>query len=247
MNVSPQRQGRLFGVGTGPGDPELLTIKAAKIIGSAPVVAFFAKKGAAGQARAIVDRWLGAHCVELALIYPVTTEVHFHDPAYVGELRNFYAEAAQAVAGHLSSGRDVALICEGDPLFYGSFMHLYIRLKDRFEIEVVPGVTGMSGCWSAAKLPMAWGDDVLSVLPGTLAGPSLARHLSASDAAIIIKVGANLAKIRAALAEAGRLETAIYVEHGTAKAERIIPLAEKTDDYAPYFSLVLIPGEGRRP
>ncbi len=111
----------------------------------------------------------------------------------------------------------------------------------------MPGVSGMSGCWSAAKLPMAWGDDVVSVLPGTLEGACLASHLRASDAAIIIKIGANLAKIRRAVAEAGRLQTAIYVEHGTAEAEKIIPLAEKTDDQAPYFSLVLIPGEGRRP
>jgi len=247
MSASPQREGRLFGVGLGPGDPELLTIKAAKIVEAAPVVAFFAKKGAPGKARTIVDRWLSAQCLELPLIYPLTTEIHFHDPAYVEDLRAFYAQAAQTIAAHLSGGRDVALVCEGDPLFYGSFMHIYIRLKDRFEIEVVPGVTGMSGCWSAAKLPMAWGDDIVSVLPGTLEGALLARHLSSSDAAVIIKIGANLAKIRAAIAQAGRLKTAIYVEQGTAKAEKIIPLAEKTDDQAPYFSLVLIPGEGRRP
>ncbi len=247
MSAAPQGKGRLFGVGLGPGDPELVTIKAAKIIAAAPVVAFFAKKGAPGKARAIVDRWLCGQCLELPLLYPLTTEIHFQSPDYVADLRAFYAQAAQSIAAHLWAGRDVALVCEGDPLFYGSFMHIYIRLKDRFEIEIVPGVTGMSGCWSAAKLPMAWGDDIVSVLPGTLAGARLARHLSSSDAAIIIKIGANLAKVRAAIAEAGRLEAAIYVEHGTAEAERIMPLAEKSDDQAPYFSLVLIPGEGRRP
>jgi precorrin-2/cobalt-factor-2 C20-methyltransferase len=247
MNVAPRKEGRLYGVGLGPGDPDLVTIKAAKIIGAAPVVAFFAKKGAPGKARVIAERWLQGDRVELPLFYPLTTEVHFHDPAYVAALREFYAEAAGAIAAHLVAGRDVALACEGDPLFYGSFMHVYIRLKDRFEIEIVPGVSGMSGCWSAAKVPMAWGDDVVSVLPGTLEGACLASHLRASDAAIIIKIGANLAKIRAAVAAAGRLRAAIYVEHGTADAEKIIPLAEKTDDLAPYFSLVLIPGEGRRP
>ncbi|MCI0598207.1 MAG: precorrin-2 C(20)-methyltransferase [Beijerinckiaceae bacterium] len=239
--------GRLFGVGLGPGDPELVTVKAAKIIASSPVIAYFAKKGANGRARAILDRWLAGTCQQVPLIYPVTTEMHFCDPAYVAELRGFYAHAEQVIAAHLLGGRDVALVCEGDPLFYGSFMHLYVRLKDRFCIEIIPGVSGMSGCWSAAKAPIAWGDDVLSVLPGTLGHAALVRHLCTSDAVVVIKVGANLAKIRAAIAEAGRLEAAIYVEHGTSEAQSIIPLAEKTDGHAPYFSSILIPGRGRRP
>ncbi|MEJ0092152.1 MAG: precorrin-2 C(20)-methyltransferase [Methylocella sp.] len=247
MSAQPQREGRLYGVGLGPGDPDLLTIKATKILGSAPVVAFFAKKGRRGRARAIVDRWLPRHCIELPLLYPLTTEAHFSSPVYIEELRAFYSDATQAIAEHLIAGRDVALICEGDPLFYGSFMHLYVRLKDRFDIEVVPGVTGMSGCWSAAKTPISWGDDVFSVLPGTLDQPTLVRHLESSDAAIIIKLGANLGKVRAAIMQAGREKSAIYVEHGTQQAEKILTLDDKTDDVAPYFSMILIPGQGRRP
>ncbi|ACK52172.1 precorrin-2 C20-methyltransferase [Methylocella silvestris BL2] len=247
MTTSSPPIGRLYGVGLGPGDPDLLTVKAVKILKAAPVVAYFAKKGRRGQARAILESWLSPASTELALLYPMTTERHFQDPVYVETLGAFYANAAEEIAGHLSAGRDVALVCEGDPLFYGSFMHLYVRLKDRFCVEVVPGVTGMSGCWSAAKLPITWGDDVLSVLPGTLGGPDLARLLGACDAAIIIKLGANLGKVRAAILEAGRSSAAIYVEHGTQAAERIIPLDEKTDDLAPYFSMILIPGEGRRP
>ncbi|MGI8567805.1 MAG: precorrin-2 C(20)-methyltransferase [Methylocella sp.] len=239
--------GRLFGVGLGPGDPDLVTIKATKIIAAVPVVAYFAKKGARGWARAILDRWVTDTCLQLRLLYPLTTETHFCDPAYVEELRGFYTKAEGAIATHLLSGRDVALVCEGDPLFYGSFMHLYVRLKDRFSVEIVPGITGMSGCWSAAKAPMAWGDDVLSVLPGTLGHAALVRHLGAADAVVIIKIGANLAKIRAAIAEAGRLSSAIYVEHGTSETETIVPLAVKTGDHAPYFSSILIPGQGRRP
>ncbi len=239
--------GRLYGVGLGPGDPDLVTVKGVKILGAAPVVAFFAKKGRRGCARAILDRWLGPGCVELPLYYPVTTEIAFSDPAYVDALREFYAEATEAIAGHLRAGRDVALTCEGDPLFYGSFMHLYVRLKDRFPVEVIPGVAGMSGCWSAAQLPIAWGDDVLSVLPGTLAGADLAQRVEACDAAIIIKLGANLGKVRRAIQEAGREGQAIYVEHGTQAAEKILKLTDKTDDHAPYFSMILIPGQGRRP
>lgn len=247
MTEATPPPGRLYGVGLGPGDPELVTVKATKTLGAAPVVAYFAKSGRRGRARSIADRWIAPGCIELPLIYPMTTEVAFADAVYVGALRAFYEKAAEAIADHLRLGRDVALICEGDPLLYGSFMHIYVRLKDGFVIDVVPGVAGMSGCWSAARTPMAWGDDVLSVLPGTLAGDDLARRLKACDAAVVIKLGANLDKVRAAIREAGRENAAIYVEHGTQADEKIMPLADKTDDLAPYFSMILIPGEGRRP
>ncbi len=247
MTGLSSKYGRLYGVGLGPGDPDLVTIKAAKIIAATPVVAYFAKQGASGKARAILDRWLVDTCLQLPLLYPLTTETNFCDPAYTDALRSFYARAATDIEAHLTEGRDVALVCEGDPLFYGSFMHIFVRLKDRFSVEIVPGVTGMSGCWSAAKMPMAWGDDVLSVLPGTLGRAALARHLGAADAVVIIKIGANLSKIRAAITEAGRLPAAIYVEHGTSDSETIVPLAAKTDDHAPYFATILIPGQGRRP
>ncbi len=238
--------GRLFGVGVGPGDPELLTIKATKVVAASPVVAFFAKKGTQGIARKIVDRWIGAESLELPLAYPLTTEVSFRDPCYAECLHAFYVQAADSIADHLRDGRDVALVCEGDPLFYGSFIHLYAELKDRFVVEIVPGITGMAGCWSAAKVPIACGDDVFSVLPGTLDGPTLARHLAASDAVVVIKLGANLAKVRQAVSEAGRLEDAVYVERGTSSAEKIFRLAEKSGDDAPYFALIVIPGRGRR-
>jgi precorrin-2/cobalt-factor-2 C20-methyltransferase len=246
MTQAPET-GRLYGVGLGPGDPELVTVKATKILGAAPVVAYFAKKGRPGHARSIADRWLGPECIELPFYYPMTTETTFSNPVYVETLRAFYAQATEAIAAHLSLGRDVALTCEGDPLFYGSFMHLFVRLKHRFAVEVIPGVTGMSGCWSAAKTPIAWGDDVVSVLPGTLGALDIARRLGACDAAVIIKVGSNLAKLRAAIREVGREDSAIYVEHGTQEAEKIMKLADKTDDLAPYFSMILLPGQGRRP
>ncbi len=245
MNAPGKTSGCLYGVGLGPGDPELVTVKAAKILKSARVVAFFAKKGATGRARAIFDHWISGGCKQLPLIYPVTTELHFCDPAYAAQLRAFYKEGEDSIAAHLFAGEDVALVCEGDPFFYGSFIHLFVRLRERFKIEIVPGVTGMSGCWSAARTPIAWGDDVLAVLPGTLSHDGLVRHLRASGAAVIIKIGANLAKIRAAAYEAGRLQGALYVEHGTSEAQIIMPLAEKPDGPAPYFSTILIPGQGR--
>jgi precorrin-2/cobalt-factor-2 C20-methyltransferase len=245
MSEPSRGQGRLFGVGVGPGDPELLTVKATKIIAASPVVAFFAKKGTKGVARKIIDRWIGAGTKELLLAYPLTTEVSFRDPSYTEALHAFYIQAAGTISDHLRQGRDVALVCEGDPLFYGSFIHLYAELKGRFSVEIVPGITGMAGCWSAAKVPIACGDDVFSVLPGTLDADLLVRHLAGSDAAVIIKIGANLAKVRWAVSEAGRLEDAVYVERGTSSDEKISRLAEKTGDDAPYFALIVIPGRGR--
>ncbi len=239
--------GTLHGVGVGPGDPELVTVRAAKLIGSAPVLAYFAKKGRRGHARTIVDGYVRPGTEELPLHYPLTTEMSFADPLYVREVGGFYAEAAEALAAHLAAGRDVVLIAEGDPLFYGSFMHLYIRLKDRFPVRITPGVTGFSGCASAAGLPMTWGDDVLSVLPGTLGEDDLVARLEGTDAAVIMKLGTNFPKVRRAIARAGLVHRAVYIERGSMEGEVVLPLIEKTDDASPYFSLILIGGEGRRP
>ena len=240
-------QGRLLGIGLGPGDPELVTVKAVRLMQAAPVVASFAKAGRRGHARAIADRWLTGVFEELPLAYPVTTEIHFTHPDYVAQMAAFYEVSARRIAAHLSAGRDVALLCEGDPLFYGSFMHLHVRLRGAFEVDIVPGVTGMSGCWTAAGAPMTWGDDILTVLPGTLPLAALTARLAASDAAVVMKIGRNFSKVREAVADAGLLERAIYVERGTQAGEVVMPLADKLDNAAPYFSLVLVPGNGRRP
>ena len=239
--------GRVYGIGLGPGDPELLTIKAVRLIRSAPVVGYFAKAGRRGNARGIVDRWMTGEAVELPLYYPMTTEHAFDSPVYVTVLAAFYENAVAAIADHLDAGRDVALLSEGDPLFYGSFMHLYVRLRSRYRVTLVPGVTGMTGCWAAAAEPMTWGDDTLLVVPGTLPLAGLIGRLRSTDAAVIMKLGRNFAKVRIAVQEAGLLDRAIYVERGAMADEIVIKLAEKTDDNAPYFSLILIPGQGRRP
>ncbi|MDB5394720.1 MAG: precorrin-2 C(20)-methyltransferase [Rhodospirillales bacterium] len=239
--------GRLYGIGLGPGDPELLTLKALRLIQAAPVVSYFAKEGRRGNARTIVDQFMTGAAEEIPLYYPMTTEHAFDSPVYVSVLAAFYEDAVASLAVHLDAGRDVALLAEGDPLFYGSFMHLYIRLRARYPVTLVPGVTGMTGCWSVAGEPMTWGDDTMSVLPGTLPHTGLVEKLRATDAAVIMKLGRNFAKVRAAVDEAGLLARAIYVERGTMADELVMPLAEKTDGKAPYFSLILIPGQGRRP
>ena len=234
--------GKLIGVGVGPGDPELVTLKAMRALGSADVIAFFAKAGNASHSRAIAAQHLRPGVAELPLHYPVTTELPAGSDAYRSTLRAFYDGAATTIAAHLQGGRVVAVVCEGDPLFYGSYMHLHARLAPRFPAEIVAGVTGMSGCWSAAATPMAQGDDVFTVLPATLSESELTRRLADADAAVVMKVGRHLPKLRRALDRSGRLPRAIYVERGTMADAKMIPLAAKPDDEAPYFAVVLVPG-----
>jgi precorrin-2/cobalt-factor-2 C20-methyltransferase len=238
--------GTLIGVGTGPGDPDLLTIKAVRAIETADVVAYFAKQGNASNARRIVASLITSQ-IEEQLGYPVTTEIDRRHDDYKTATNGFYDEAATRVAAHLDAGRNVAVLSEGDPLFYGSYMHIHVRLSERYPTEVIPGITAMSGCWSAAGLPLVQGDDILSILPGTLDEVDLRDRLDGTDGAVIMKVGRNLAKIRRAIEAAGRLDTAIYVERGTMAEGRSMRLADKSDDIAPYFALILVPGWSTRP
>jgi precorrin-2/cobalt-factor-2 C20-methyltransferase len=219
-----------------------MTLKAVRALGAADVVAHFTKAGRTGNGRAIACGHFPAHAEELPLAYPVTTEIPKHEPAYKDAIRAFYDDAAALVAERLDQGRVVAVICEGDPLFYGSFMHLHARLARRYPTEIVAGVSGMSGCWSAASLPIAQGDDALAVLPATLPEAELTWRLEASDAAVVIKIGRNFGKVRRAVAAAGRMARAVYVERGTMAGACVMPLADKADDEAPYFAVVLVPG-----
>jgi precorrin-2/cobalt-factor-2 C20-methyltransferase len=241
------KAGKLIGVGVGPGDPELLTLKAVRVFGEADAIAFFAKAGNESHSREIAARHLRTGVTELPLLYPVTTELPTCSSAYRDIISDFYDCAAAAITAHLDSGSTVVVLCEGDPLFYGSYMHLHTRLAPRFATEVIAGVTGMSGCWSAAGMPIAQGDDVFTVLPATLSEDELARRLADADAAVVMKVGRHLPKLRRALKCSGRLERAIYVERGTMADAKMIPLAAKTDDEAAYFAVVLVPGWERRP
>jgi precorrin-2/cobalt-factor-2 C20-methyltransferase len=240
------KRARLIGIGVGPGDPGLVTLNAIAALKAADIVAHFAKAGNESNARTIAARHFKDGVEELALLYPVTTEIPKADPAYRDAIRAFYDGAAAKIAARLDAGRVVAVIAEGDPLFYGSYMHLHVRLAPRYPTEIVAGVTGMSGCWSAIGAPIAQGDDVFTVLPGTLPEYELERRLSDADAAVVMKIGRHLAKVRRALERSGRLDRAIYVERGTMTNAAVMPLADKLDTFAPYFAMVLVPGwEGR--
>ena len=232
--------GTLFGIGVGPGDPELLTLKAARLLLAAPVVAHFARSGETGHARRIAAGHIGPGAEELRFAWPYTTEIPKRSAAYRAGMAAFYDAAADEIAAELDGGRDVALLCEGDPLFYGSFMHVNDRLAARYRTEIVPGVTAMAGCWSRLGAAMTRGEDSLSVLAGTLAEDALTARLQTADAAVVMKVGRHLPKIRRALDRAGLLDRAILVERGTMAEERIVPLKD-TGGEAAYFSLVLVP------
>lgn len=241
------KSGRLIGVGTGPGDPELLTLKAVRALEEADVVAFFAKRGSNGNARGIVGPYFREEWIELPLIYPVTTEIHKDAKEYRDAIAGFYENSVERIENHLKEGKTVAILSEGDPLFYGSYMHLHVRLSPKWPTEVIAGVTAMSGCWSQTGTPIVQGDDILTVLPGTLSEFELTRRLADTDAAVIMKVGRNLPKIRKALATTGLLDRAIYVERGTMANTSSVKLADKPDDNAPYFSIVLVPGWAGKP
>ncbi len=240
-------KGKLTGVGTGPGDPELLTLKAVRAISDADVVAFFCKKGSAGNGRAIVEAHIRPGTLELPLVYPVTVETQKDEADYKGPISDFFDKSAEDIAVLLDAGKNVVVLSEGDPLFYGSYMHLHMRLQNRYQAEVVVGVTAMSGCWSMTGLPLVQGDDILSVLPGTLSEEMLTERLANTDGAVIMKVGRNLPKIRRALASVGKLSGALYVERGTMANGAAQRLEERDESPAPYFSIVLVPGWKTRP
>lgn len=232
----------LYGVGVGPGDPELLTLKAARLIGSADVVAFHAGRPGSSNARAIAADLLG-DAVEEELVYPVTTGTTEHPGGYAGAMEDFYRESADRLLAHLDAGRDVVLLSEGDPLFYGSFMYMHDRISPRHRVEIVPGVTSMAGATASAALPLMRQADVLTVLPGTLPEPELARRLADTEAAVIMKLGRTFPAVRRALESAGRLEHAVYVERATTGRERRLPVADVDPASVPYFSIILVDGD----
>ena len=167
--------GRLWGVGLGPGDPELVTVKAARLVGAADVLAFHSGPHGRSIARRIAEPYVRAGQIEEALVYPVTTGTTEHPDGYEGAVRDFYDEVAVRLAVHLDAGRDVVVLCEGDPMFYGSYMYTHERLADRYETQVVPGVTSVSAAAAALGRPLVERDEVLTILPGTLPRAELAR------------------------------------------------------------------------
>jgi len=239
------RPGTLYGVGVGPGDPKLVTVKAQEAIAAATAVAYLAKEGERGRAREAADPWIPAAKEELRFTYPTTT-----GPApdgYRPTLDRFYDRVAAQLAARLERGESIALLCEGDPLLYGSYIYIHNRLKDRFPTEVVPGVCSFSAAAAAAGLPLASGEEVFAVIPATVDRERLTRLLGEVDGAAVIKLGRTFPAARAALAAAGRLEEATYVERASLPRQRLLPAAAVEPQTVPYMSLLLAPAARSAP
>jgi precorrin-2/cobalt-factor-2 C20-methyltransferase len=237
--------GRCYGVGVGPGDPELLTLKAARVLRDCPVVAYFRAARRESNARRVVRDLLRADQIEIPLVYPVTTELV---PAgeYETLLVDFYDESVKRLAERLDGGDDVAVLCEGDPLFYGSYMYLHHRVALEYETEIVPGVSSVLAGAATLGVPLVARNETLVVLSGVQPVRELTARLRDADCAVIMKVGRNLPRVREAVTDAGMLDRAFYVEWATMSCERAMPLDATEGIRAPYFSMVVVPGAAAR-
>lgn len=238
--------GRLFGVGVGPGDPELITLKAAMLIENADVIAFHQGVGKSSNARRIAAGLIRSEATEEVFEYPVTTGKVEHPGGYAGAMAAFYAECAARLRTHLDAGRDVVVLAEGDPLFYGSYMYVHELLSADYETTVVPGIPAFAAATAAAASPLVKQTGVLTVLPGTLETPELARRLADTDAAIIMKLGRRFPGVVEALRQAGRLDGALYVERASMDEQRLLPVADVDPASVPYFSLIVVAGDDPR-
>jgi precorrin-2 C20-methyltransferase / precorrin-3B C17-methyltransferase len=238
--------GHLYGVGVGPGDPELITLKAAQLIKNADVIAYHSGTAGRSIARTIADSLINENVIEELLIYPITTGPTDHPLGYYGAVDDFYDESAERLSKHLDAGRTVVVLAEGDPLFYSSYMYLHDRLSSRFPSDIVPGVTSLTAAATALRTPLARHEDILTVLPGTLPVSELARRLADTDAAAIMKLGRTFTGVREALRQAGRLANALYVERATTGEQRVMTVSEVDPGAVPYFSMIVVPGRDRR-
>ncbi|WAL75351.1 precorrin-2 C(20)-methyltransferase [Kitasatospora sp. YST-16] len=238
-----QTTGKLYGVGVGPGDPSLVTVRAAELIGKADVIAYHCARHGRSHARAIAERYLTGSQVEERLMYPVTVETTDHPGGYRGALDDFYREASERLAAHLDAGRDVVVLAEGDPLFYGSYQHMHKRLAHRYPTEVVPGVTSISAAAARLGTPLVEAEEILTIIPGTLPEEELAARLAATDSAVVMKLGRTFPAVRRALERTGRLDDARYVERATMDGERTGRLADVDPDGVPYFSVAVLPSK----
>jgi precorrin-2/cobalt-factor-2 C20-methyltransferase len=231
----PVESGRLYGLGVGPGDPELLTLKALRLLRGAPVVAYPAPEHGDSFARSIVAAWIDGRQREIAIRFPMRPG----PPP-----RAVYDGAAAMLAAELDSGHDVALLCQGDPLFYGSFVNVFTRLVGRYRIEIVPGVSSVTACAAAAGIPLVLRDDTLAVIPATLDEDQIAAQIAMRDSVAIVKLGRHVAKVRRVLDRLGLLDGAVYIEHATMPTQRVVPFTCISPDPAPYFSMVLVCSAG---
>jgi len=229
--------GTLYGLGVGPGDPELVTLRAVRILRRLPVVAYPAPPEGASFARSVVASQLSPAQTEIAIRVPMTRSLA---PAQA-----VYDRAAIEIGGHLKAGRDVGVLCQGDPFLYGSFIQLFDRLAPEFPTKVVPGVSSLTACAAAAGVPLVARDEILTVLPATLPEAALEKRLKLAQAAAVLKLGRHLPKVRRILKRLGLADRTTYVEHASLESQRILPLETVDSASVPYFSMILLRAGGR--
>ncbi|BAZ47570.1 cobalamin biosynthesis precorrin-2 methyltransferase [Nostoc sp. NIES-4103] len=232
-----QTKGRLYGIGVGPGDPELLTLKALRLLQAAPVVAYQSATDKESIARAIVSQYLTGNQIEVQFHLPRALEPE--------KAQAIYDKEVEPIAEHLAAGRDVAVLCEGDPFFYGSFMYVFTRLSEQYQTEVVPGVSSLMACPVALGVPFTYYNDILTVLPAPMPAEELTTQLLTTDAAAIMKLGRHFTKVRDILHQLGLASRAKYIERATMTQQRIVPLDEVDPAQVPYFAMIVIPSKNR--
>lgn len=226
--------GRLYGLGIGPGDPELLTLKAHRILTSVPVIAYPTAENGNSIARAFVADFILPHQIEILITLPFSVE---------RSAQPYYDIAAAKIAEHLQAGRDVAVLCEGEPMLYGTFIYLFNRLSQQFPTEIVPGISSTMASAAMLGVPITYRNDVLTIMPATLAAETLRDRLAVADAAVIIKLGRHFAKVRQIIDELGLLHRALYIERATQPNQQIIPITQVEPAAVPYWALILIPSQ----
>lgn len=227
-------KGRLYGVGVGPGDPELLTLKAHRILKSVPVIAYPTLENGKSLARAIVAEFIRPEQIEILMSLPFSVE---------RSAQPYYDIAAEKIAERLKAGQDVAVLCEGEPMLYGSFIYLFNRLAGQFQTEVIPGISSTFACAAMLGVPLTCRNDVLSIVPATLDREKLRDRLALADTAIIIKLGRHFTKVQIILEELGLFSRALYIERATMPHQIIRPIAEVTSAEVPYWALILVPSQ----
>ena len=223
--------GILYGVGLGPGDPDLITVKSSRLISQARVIAYPSLAGGESFARSIAAALISPDAEEIVMDVPMTVE---RAPAQAA-----YDIGAKNIAAVLDRGEDVVCLCEGDPFFYGSFMYLYARLVADYQVEVVPGVTSITTCAARAGMPLAARNERLTVLPGPLPAEELRARIEGAESVAIMKVGRHLSKIRAVIADLSLTDKAAYIERASLPDELVCPLAQAPET-APYFSMIIL-------
>ena len=223
--------GKLYGVGLGPGAPDLLTLRAVRLIENAQIIAYPALVGGDSFARSIASDYIPDDVDEIVLQVPMTTA---REPAQAA-----YDTGAMQIANRLQAGENVVCLCEGDPFFYGSFMYLFARLSDRFDVEIIPGVTSVTACSAVAKMPLVARNERLTVLPGPMSAEELRMRINDAESVAITKVGRHLPKLRSIISSLNLTDCSVYVERASLPNQVVLPLAD-APLMAPYFSMILI-------